>query len=65
MFPGGPDAVWLGAAEITPVGLELAVCLPPPGAAVFCGEPEVPVQAYATSAITNSGIPSSTTRRRQ
>jgi hypothetical protein len=29
---------------MTPVGLELAV-LPLPGAAVFCGDPEVPVHA--------------------
>ena len=47
-----------------PVGLELAE-FPPPGEAVFRGAPEVPVHAYATSAITNSGIPSSTMRRRQ
>jgi hypothetical protein len=49
---------------MTLVGLELAV-FPPPGAAVFCGAPEVPVHAYATSAMTKSGIPSSTMRRRQ
>ena len=42
--PDGPDAVWLAPGVMTPVGLELAE-LPPPGAAVFCGDPEVPVHA--------------------
>jgi hypothetical protein len=49
---------------ITPVGLDPALPLAV-GPALLFGVPEVPVHAYATRAITNSGIPSSTRRRRQ
>jgi hypothetical protein len=32
---------------------------------VFCGVPELPVQAYAINRMTNRGTPSTTSRRRQ
>jgi hypothetical protein len=65
--PGGPEAVSLGAALMTPVGLALepGPPCPPFAPALFVGVPVVPVQAYATKPIRNNGIPSNTARRRQ